>query len=385
MLNLIKITNSFKLSRRLFIFFIGFIALNSTATSDEEINVRRELMKFEYNIGTTDQDIHNYLVKLRELEGIEFLVFIYDIDDDFRNFSSEVTALTDQYDKSVSIHLSNLLNLPQQKAQREELDVEIRATLEHLQEHISWYDDASVKANLLEHKNKAYQLFGPAQEGNIIELSKLTENIFFSFARNSIAANPHQMWNVARNIGVKRFATETGIDLFKNSPERQKQRHKERYPDSEVEPLIFGGPPSEVDYPHNYYVFKAEITYEQVFNVEDIELVQASKNIINRNLLALNMLASKALQNDIKEALSDHKQAMDKFQALAGERFDIKDWENPPEVKETWQHLAQDWSVKKHKIMRTRFQAMLNITDAKADYDWEAINEELGFKSVKNQ
>lgn len=355
---------------------------------DEQIvelrNHQQQVKQFESKINFTDMNIHQHLQKLNNSKGIDGLVFIYSFDKDISIFTTEVAALADEHDKSFPAHLDALVKYAQkngnEEINKENIAAKYSASLAHLQEHIRWYNSAKIVTQMAEQQALAYNVLGVADKGNLVELYKSAENIFFRFASNSQAANSHEMWKVAEIIGVKRFSSETGIDLKKNSPERKKQRYREQFKDIDVEPLIFGGPPEGVEYPHSYPYFKAEITYGSVNSSDDIARIQTSENIINRNRLALNALASDRFRSEIKQALNDYKQTMETFQELAGRRFKIENWQDLPVAKESWLSLAQIWSITEYQLMFSRFQAMQQMLDAKADHDWAASNEKLGFK-----
>jgi hypothetical protein len=345
---------------------------------------QKQLVKIGNKFDEVDNNIHQYLTDLRSKEGMESLVLIYHFDQEVATFSTDVAALAGEHFNSFSLHAGAMEKYAQLNGfdpfDKNNLQAQYRASLAHLEEHIAWFTSPEVVANMSKRQGAARHVLGTPDKDNLVDLHKSAENVFLSFAANSKAANAHQMWAVVQAIGVKRFSTATGIDLSKNSPEKQKQRYKKRYEQlgEAFDPSIFNFPPEGVEYPHNYSYFKSEITYPSSENY--LSAVQESRKIVNRNLFALHALVSESLQSEITQAISDYQATMDKFKTLAEVRFGIENWQDLPMPTENWHSLAQIWSIEQYQLMQHRFDAIQKMADPQADEDWFAMNKMLGFK-----
>jgi hypothetical protein len=345
---------------------------------------QKQLVKIGNKFDEVDNNIHQYLTDLRSKKGVESLVLIYHFDQDVATFSTDVAALADEHFNSFSLHAGAMEKYAELNGfdpfDKNNLQAQYRASLAHLEEHIVWFTSSEVVTNMSKRQDAARHVLGTPDKDNLVDLHKSAENAFLSFAANSKAANAHQMWAVVQAIGVKQFSTETGIDLSKNSPEKQKQRYKERYAQlgETFDPIIFNALPEGVEYPHNYNYFKSEITYQS--SGDDLSAVQESRKIVNRNLFSLHALVSENLQSEITQAISDYQATMDKFKTLAEVRFGIENWQDLPMPTENWLSLAQIWSIEQYQLMQRRFDAIQKMADPKADEDWFAMNKKLGFK-----
>lgn len=333
---------------------------------------------FDAKLRAIDNEIHQHLSELNKVNGIEGLLFIYDFDKQAARYTKDVAALDEQFENRLQVHLNGVIKYAQKNGdttiKAQDVIGQYRSALNHIQTHISWYNSDEVIEKMAQQQQLAREILGPEEE-NLVKPQQLAENLFFNFAAHSKAADEYDMWKVAQVIGVKRFQAETGLDLQKNSPERQKQRHKERYKDSDIEPIVFGAPPEGVDYPHNFAVFQAEL----------LATGKSAEKIANRNLLAINALASESIRDAIKKAITDYQQAMDEFKILAEKRFSISNWQASALEAKTWKELAQNWAIKEHKLMASRLQAIKMMVDAKAENDWSANKESLGFKKEETK
>jgi hypothetical protein len=370
-----------------FVFSIIIFFTLSPVHADEVDDYRehqKQLVKIGNKFDEVDNNIHQYLTDLQSKEGIESLVLIYHFDQAVATFSTDVAALADEHYNNFALHAGAMEKYAQLNGfdpfDKNNLQAQYRASLVHLEEHIVWFTSPEVVANMSKRQDAARHVLGSPDKDNLVDLHKSAENVFLSFVANSKAANAHQMWAVAQAIGVKQFSTATGIDLSKNSPEKQKQRYKKRYEQlgETFDPIIFNSPPEGVEYPYNYNYFKSEITYQR--SDDDLSAVQESRKIVNRNLFALHALVSESLQGEITQAISDYQATMDKFKTLAEVRFEIENWQDLPMPTENWLPLAQRWSIEQYQLMQRRFDAIQKMADPKADEDWFTMNKKLGFK-----
>ena len=245
-----------------------------------------------------------------------------------------------------------------------------RRMTDHIKQHIDWFKTPEVVREMARTRDTAHQVLGPPAGENLVALFHGTTQIFNRFSRYSRAANIHEMWETAEAVGVKRFASETGIDIFKNSPENQRKREIERNRAmgiTGVEPMIFGAPPEGVDYPHNFYYFEAEI--------------KSAPRPVSRSLLAIKLLQSKTARDNADLAVKTYTRQMDMFRSLAGDRFGIKDWQHVPEAGDSWASHARHWSVSQYRLFDRRLQAMRKMTDPRADENWVEMNRNLGSTS----
>lgn len=363
-----------------------YLAVSPAHANDADIEECREhklqLTIIESKLNQTDENIHKYLKNIKNKKGIEALVFIYDFDKDTSTFKTEVNDLAGKTFKKFSVHalafakcLKNEDNTPDLGSQL--IDKYLTA-ITHQEKHITWFEDPETQQKFAGFQNDAHRLLGEPTKDNLVALYKLASNVFARFSINSKAANSFEMWEVAEAIGVKRFAAETGINLSKNSPENKRKREKQRLKDMgvDMEPLIFDSVPEGAKYPHNYYAFKSEITYHTPNR--DIEKEMRSQSIINRNLLALRSLQFEKYDTEVKQMQSDYQQAMNKFKALAGARFEIKNWQDLPQQVDSWLDSAQYWSIEQYQLMQLRLNAIHKMTDPKADANWNEMNKKLG-------
>lgn len=343
-----------------------------------------QLIKIGNKFDAVDHNIHQYLTDLQSKEGIDSLLLIYRFDQDVATFSADVAALADEHYKNFSLHAGAMEKYAQLNGldpfDRNNLEAQYRTSLSHLEEHIAWFTSPEVVTNMSKRQDMARHILGTPDKDNLADLHNSAENVFFSFAANSKAAGPYQMWAVAQAIGVKRFSTETGLDISKNSPERQKQRYKKRYEQlgETFDPIIFSSLPEGAEYPHDYNHFKSEITYQN--SGDDLAAIQSSQKIVNRNLFALHGLVSESLQSEMKQAISDYQVIMDKFKTLAEARFGIENWQDLPMPTDNWLPLAKIWSIEEYQLMQRRFEAIEKMADPKADKDWLEMNKKLGFE-----
>ncbi len=354
------------------IVFSGSRGYANDARADREH--RKQLTILLKTMENTDKGIHQYLKRLNSMKGVEGLVFIYDCDKDIEALSTRVDQLANENYEKASFHAEAIENFEKRNGHsgfnKTEVTKHYQAMLSHLKDHITWFKSPDTAQKMAKTQEMAREILGPPDKDSIVSLYNATSNRFNSIAVYSRPANPHEMWNIAKAVGVKRFAAETGIDIFKNSPERQKAREKKRNAEMgiTVEPIIFGAPPEGENYPHNFYYFKAEIT-------------EPGSQIVNRNLLALNSLESEGLHGKVEQLIRDYQSDMDKFKAMAGKRFDIQDWQKLPAPEKNWLSHARIWSIEQYQLIERRFNAILKMADPKADEDWIEMNKKLGFKS----
>ncbi len=336
-----------------------FAAESEQCDREHDREVRASVLVHIDHYKALDQQIHQYLELLNESKGINRALFFYDAADQRAQFIEAAAPLKQTIEGPLSgwfyqMLLCNGETAAEAKSKAEQLLGEQRSRWDHLQQHLDAFADASFIAQVAEAQLNAKLFFGR----DLVEPFFTTERIFSMFVAQS-ARYPLQQRELEALVtkqGLDTAIKTLGLDTSRKAME-QTLRKRDQQLEKEGICCALG-------------------------KLDDQKLAQQihiHHHLDRHSGLAVNMLLSTQLADNVNEAITQFKHAMLLFERSASRQFAIKDWDTltPPEG-DSDQAVGARWALQKHSAMLARYMLLLDTTNPTKQSNWPERYRILG-------
>lgn len=314
-------------------------------------DVRSKVTYHAERFKTLDQAIHDYIRQFQQAEGAERWLFFYDASDKIAQFMEAADALRVERDGPFKTWIEQMLSCNRESAEQvklktDELLTEQRKLWRHLQQHLDAFAEPAFLQQVAEAQMQAQLLFGK----EVVEPFRTAQRVFAMFAAQAerYTLNMNEFEALVDKEGLDGAIRILGLDTSRKAIEQAlKAAEKKR---ADAGRCCALGELDEHKLARHVYL---------------------RYNLPEHSSLAVNMLLSDALADNVAEAIRSYKEAMFLFERSAGRQFAISDWDalTPPEGDST-KAVAARWALQQHFDMQRRYWLLVATTDPKKKQDW---------------